>query len=104
MEEINEQQRALIADLQAQVAALRSEALPEADVEKQKAKAIAEASVSARPAVLWVDDNPKNNSYIVQTLRACVKSHLNLEQVDGTSVIRPRPGRSLLAFRGGARP
>jgi CheY-like chemotaxis protein len=68
MEEINDQQRRLIADLQTQVATLQATAPPENSPGKGEAKAIGDLSPTQR-AVLWVDDNPKNNSFIVQTLR-----------------------------------
>jgi CheY-like chemotaxis protein len=68
MEEINQQQRALIADLQTQVETIRINAMPNKGHEKEKIDAIPREFPSRR-SVLWVDDNPKNNSYLVQMLR-----------------------------------
>ena len=67
MEEVNDQQRLLIEDLQAQVSGLREavEAVGEpAKIRGGEDKPLA----SSRPTVLWVDDHPKNNSYLVQQL------------------------------------
>jgi CheY-like chemotaxis protein len=68
MEEASEQQRKLIADLQAQVLEIKrsvegvaqpAQVAPEPTRVKERAFA---------GSVLWVDDQPKNNSYFVQQL------------------------------------
>jgi len=64
MEEANEQQRAMITDLQTQVLELKggtksAQTLTEPFETKRLVQRI---------AILWVDDNPKNNSYFVQQL------------------------------------
>jgi len=62
MDEASEQQRILLSDLQAKVAELeRIAATP------GPAAAFAEPSRS-RKRILWVDDRPSNNSYLVATL------------------------------------
>lgn len=61
MEEVSEQQRAILTDLQEKVA----------EIEKQAPTAIARTSTesqSSRKRILWVDDQPKNNSYLVAGL------------------------------------
>jgi len=66
LEEADKQQRNLIADIQSQVVELRRNiegitgtipALPESAKAERSAQ---------RVAILWVDDNPKNNGYLVQ--------------------------------------
>jgi CheY-like chemotaxis protein len=66
MEELGEQQRALIADLQTQVAALepRPSVPPRANGRENGAL----GSVASPRRILWVDDKPKNNVYLVQML------------------------------------
>lgn len=67
--EVTDQHRTLIADLQAQVVALR-EAVERAGVSLPSATAAEEpAEPPAGRSVLWVDDEPKNNSYFVEQLR-----------------------------------
>lgn len=68
MEEANEQQRKLITDIQSRVIALESGT-------KDNIQSSLEISESSPPSqsvcetrILWVDDNPKNNSYFVQQL------------------------------------
>ena len=76
MEEANKQQSAFITDLQGQVAELRKRveaALPNVRT-PARLEAVPPRPPSAplhtrRESVLWVDDNPKNNSYLVQHLR-----------------------------------
>ncbi|WP_424626119.1 response regulator [Achromobacter marplatensis] len=61
MEEVSEQQRAILTDLQAKVA----------EIEKQAPGATARTSTESqlsRKRILWVDDEPKNNSYLVAGL------------------------------------
>ena len=69
MDEVSEQQNNLIADLQAQVAALR-EAVGVENLPSTATDSPATAARRTAPAVLWVDDQPKNNSYFVQQLTA----------------------------------
>ncbi|HET6764442.1 MAG TPA: response regulator [Longimicrobiaceae bacterium] len=68
MDEASEQQRNLIADLQTQLSALAQKVEGTA-VPPQVAPAIAAARSTPVPSsVLWVDDNPKNNSFFVEQL------------------------------------
>jgi CheY-like chemotaxis protein len=66
MEEANEQQRTLIADLQTQVLEIKKR------IEASVLPLLPETtrSLVSTPArlVLWVDDQPKNNSFFVQQL------------------------------------
>jgi CheY-like chemotaxis protein len=68
MEEASEQQRKLIADLQAQVLEIKKSL---EGIARQAPAAPEKAALKMPPAVasvLWVDDQPKNNSYFVQQL------------------------------------
>jgi len=85
MDEVSEQQRVLIDDLHTQVNSLRtaiesitgSSATVEAAVQSETVAAI-------RPSVLWVDDQPKNNSYFVQQLADLgVRVDLSLTTAEG---------------------
>lgn len=67
MEEVNEQQSNLISDLQTQLLDIRRRlnvAAPAA-TDSEVTTAISTPNVTA---VLWVDDNPKNNSYFIEQL------------------------------------
>jgi CheY-like chemotaxis protein len=69
MGEVNEQQRNLIADLQAQFVDLRK--LVEGSAGKLAAQpVVASFATPTSSAVLWIDDHPKNNSYFVEQLTA----------------------------------
>lgn len=69
MEEANEQHEKLIADLQSQVLEIRK-SLEAQSASPLRAQTPAAEAASARQTktILWVDDNPKNNSYSVQRL------------------------------------
>jgi CheY-like chemotaxis protein len=65
MDEASEQQRVILADLQARLADLEKQ-VGNASIPKLEA---AESSAAAlEKQLLWVDDQPKNNSYLVATL------------------------------------
>ena len=66
MEEANNAQQRLIADLQAKVADIQH-TLPDSLSTKAGEPKNAPA-VSRGTALLWVDDNPKNNAFFVQQL------------------------------------
>lgn len=93
MEEVSEQQRNLIADLQAQIAEIRKtigappqdDMQPEADIPNE--------AMAARPpllsSVLWVDDTPKNNSFFVEELQKLgVRVDLAETTSDGLALFR----------------
>jgi len=65
MEEASQQQAALIADLQAQIVALKRVGSAAAKSDPGVAGAESPAPTGA---ILWVDDNPRNNSYLTQLL------------------------------------
>jgi CheY-like chemotaxis protein len=71
MEEVNDQQRGLIADLQAQVVEIQKKLAGAPAVSaghvSSRERAAAETSPKAL-SILWVDDQPKNNTYFVQQL------------------------------------
>ncbi len=68
MEELTDQQSKLLSDLQSQIEALRKQVLPENDGVKLAEEEQPALPPVMRRSVLWVDDNPKNNSFIVQML------------------------------------
>jgi CheY-like chemotaxis protein len=73
MEEANQQQQNFIADLQKQLIELRKkvegfEVFPE--VESLKVISPSHAVEVPSNAVLWADDNPKNNSYFIELLQS----------------------------------
>ncbi|MGB2866522.1 MAG: response regulator [Sedimentisphaerales bacterium] len=83
MDEVSEQQGNLIADLQAQVAALR-EAVGVDNLPSRPTDSPADAAGRTAPVVLWVDDQPKNNSYFVQQLTSGgIDVHLALSTAEG---------------------
>lgn len=85
MEEINEQQRTLIADLQTQVASLQTQEVQPAARAKSEMSPVS----PSRRSVLWVDDNPKNNSFLVQTLQEKgVEVDLALSSAEGLQQYR----------------
>ncbi len=66
MEEASEQQRAIVSDLQSKLAELErrlTTSPPPATTHVQF-----EAPPATNKRILWVDDNPKNNSFIVASL------------------------------------
>jgi CheY-like chemotaxis protein len=68
MEEANEQQRVLISDLQAQIVELRKKVEGVAVSQEVLPKAESTLQAQLSNTILWVDDNPKNNSYFVEQL------------------------------------
>jgi CheY-like chemotaxis protein len=73
MDEANEQQRSLIADLQKQLGTLQTQVDTLA-----KGRSISTLQETTKPAesqaesvrlILWADDNPKNNSFLIQNLQ-----------------------------------
>jgi CheY-like chemotaxis protein len=94
MEEVSEQQRNLIADLQAQIAEIRKaidappqdDMQPEADIQNE---AVAAARPPLLSSVLWVDDTPKNNSFFVEELqKLSVRVDLAETTSDGLALFR----------------
>jgi len=67
IDEANQQQGDLIADLQRQVVTLR-ETVQGAGMNVPTAALAAAAPPITRRSALWVDDEPKNNSYLIQLL------------------------------------
>jgi CheY-like chemotaxis protein len=67
IDEASKQQGTLIADLQAQVVNLR-EAVLGAGLNVPAAEAAVEPATANDRSALWVDDEPKNNSYLIQLL------------------------------------
>lgn len=70
MNEANEQQQQLISDLQSQIIDLKNKlnlGVPEAQTTSDTIKANAGKTIS-KQSILWVDDIPKNNSYLIEQL------------------------------------
>lgn len=88
MEEANEQQRLLIADLQGQVSELRdaiSRISQQAFVVEEEEPIIG----PSHPVILWVDDHPKNNSYFIEQLgEAGISTDLALSTEEGLAKFR----------------
>lgn len=68
MEEANAQQRTLIADLQSQVVEIQKMLGVGAQPAVTPLKSQPSRRATRQALILWVDDQPKNNSYFVQQL------------------------------------
>jgi CheY-like chemotaxis protein len=68
VDEVNQQQRNLISDLQLQVLALREAVGTTLEASTTSTAAPVKLPHVEHNTVLWVDDRPKNNSYFVQEL------------------------------------
>jgi CheY-like chemotaxis protein len=82
MDEVTEQQRSLISDLQSKI----SEIGAQIGAQNPAKLSIKQTSTPTRQltAILWVDDEPKNNSYFIDTLgRMNIKVDLARTTADG---------------------
>ena len=105
MEEASQQQQSLIADLQTQVSELQQTVakilesqphLEEAEKEEHLVESIPQAH-----KILWVDDNPKNNSYFLQILsEAGIGVDLAFSTEEGLRKIRSRKYRVVISDMG----
>ncbi len=73
MDEVSEQQRNLIADLQTQIVELRKRiddfgTTPKVLADLAAPRATEVIHVGSMTSILWVDDHPKSNSYFVEQL------------------------------------
>lgn len=68
MEEANAQQRTLIADLQSQVVEIQKRIGLGGQATVALLESPPQERTIQRASILWVDDQPKNNSYLVQQL------------------------------------
>jgi len=68
MDEATEQQAKLIGDLQSQITEIRALLARTNPVEVRAQPAFSGPQVRELSSVLWVDDEPKNNSYFVEEL------------------------------------
>ncbi len=83
MEEVSEQQRSLLTDLQSQVVELRKK-LEGGGLQPAAGSVPARLTGRGKRAILWVDDNPKNNSYFIQQLEDFgIRVDLALSTSDG---------------------
>jgi len=69
MEEVNEQQRSLIADLQEQVARIQQVVAAGSPAKRDEITVTAPKARAEARSILWVDDNPRNNSQLVAHLQ-----------------------------------
>ena len=75
MDEVSEQQRGLIADLQKQIVELQAQIEPllKSELVPPVEEAGLEKLLVERPSpvqrILWVDDEPRNNAFLVESLR-----------------------------------
>lgn len=67
VEELSDQQNAMIADLQKQVGTL-NRIIGDSELNAQASKRVTEEPASAH-AVLWVDDHPENNALVIEQLQ-----------------------------------
>jgi CheY-like chemotaxis protein len=89
MDEANEQQQQLIADLQAQVIDLKNKLNLGRPISEEKTIRESVDENVFEPVVLWVDDEPKNNSYLVQQLvQAGVQVDTALSTAEGLDLFR----------------
>jgi len=106
MEEVNEQQRNLIADLQAQVVEIQKVISPrgitEVGILEDEYKEADEKMEETSPAsILWVDDNPKNNSYFVQQLSdSGIRVDIALSTEDGIKRLERNKYRMIISDMG----
>ena len=84
MDEFSEQNQNMIADLQTQLVTLRQAMSASGDVSASPAVQADYVPPPVRPAVLWVDDQPKNNSYFIQQLLdSGIQVDLALSTIEG---------------------
>jgi len=84
MEEANQYQQNFIADLQAQVTEIRRKLESQDQGAETATSFTPEPSAKGISKVLWVDDNPKNNSYFIEQLsRAGTAVDLAMSTSDG---------------------
>ena len=79
--EVSEQSRALLADLQDQILNIQK-AVPAAAPPKSPEDVVRRSAASNVSSIMWVDDNPKNNSFLVERL---TKRGIQVAQVLSTS-------------------
>lgn len=100
MEEANEQQQNLIADLQSQLLELRKR-VEGFQVSPEAALAASPAVALGSNAILWVDDNPKNNSFFIDQLQKHgYRVDLALSTKEGLSKIDRNAYRLVLSDMG----
>jgi CheY-like chemotaxis protein len=90
MDEANEQQRSLILDLQSKVVQIESRI--EATIPKNVATAEIRSEARSLSKVLWVDDQPKNNSYFVDSLNR-LNIQVDLAETTADGLIKFSAGR-----------
>lgn len=108
MKEANDQQRALIADLQSKVSELaqRLDSVPtaqgDADAPQAPVRSPApQAEMEEVISVLWVDDSPKNNSYFIDEFQKLgIRVELALSTADGLQKLKQKKYSIILSDMG----
>jgi CheY-like chemotaxis protein len=91
MEEASEQQRSLISDLQAQIAEIRRSIGESPHVEGKAFPKPVGDQVREIPSILWVDDQPKHNSYFIAELQDLgIRVDTALSTSEGLSLLAAR--------------
>ncbi|MGD0735071.1 MAG: response regulator [Terracidiphilus sp.] len=101
MEEANQVQQNLIADLQNQVSEIQKKLGSSETSDQLKAFESVAASIPKVPSILWVDDVPKNNSYFIQQLSDIgVKIDLAQSTLEGEALLKSRKYDFLISDMG----
>lgn len=90
MEEVTEQQRQLLTDLQAKVARLESQIECLNQASSPSLQTLAELEDDKLKQVLWVDDQPNNNVFLVSLLRDLgIQVHLAKSSQEALLLFQP---------------
>lgn len=68
MEEASEQQRALISDLQKQIVDIQKSIEAVRGTQPVSEAVVEERKAAAANTILWVDDKPRNNAFLIESL------------------------------------
>lgn len=101
MEEVSEQQRVLISDLQKQIVSIEeriSTLRPKSSASDAKR---AEAQRNEVRSILWVDDNPRNNSFLIEDLNTRdIQVVTSLSTSDALAKLSQRPYDRIISDMG----
>jgi CheY-like chemotaxis protein len=101
MEEANQVQQKLIADLQNQVSEIQKKLGASALTDQPQAFESARVSLPKAPFILWIDDNPKNNSYFIQQLSDTgIKVDLAQSTSEGEALLKSKKYDLLISDMG----
>ncbi len=97
MKEASEQQRKYITDIQNQVLELGSKVEHGNQSSSKLDIQLITEQLNKKIALLWVDDNPRNNSYYIQQLND-LKIHYDLETATSSGLRRFKQGQYTLVI------